>query len=291
MNVFITGGSGFVGTNFIQNTPNFNHTIIDLLTQKVENIDFTTADCVLHLAALVHQMKGAPKEKYFEINSELAFKTAQKAKNDRVKHFIFLSTIKVYGENTTTNNAWTENTICYPTDDYGRSKLEAEQRIATLADDNFKIAIIRSPLIYGKGVKGNMDSLIELINKYNYFPFKNTGNKRSFVSTKNLSALISQIIEKRAEGIFLASDGNSISTEELIRLIALHSNKNIKLLQISKFVLYFIKIMAQSKYDRLWGNLEINPVNYAKINFTPPYSVNDGIKEMVDWYKRNRKIS
>jgi len=290
MNIYITGASGFVGTNFIADTPFFTHFEVDLLKNNVEDLSLINADCVLHLAALVHQMNGAAKDEYFRINSDLAFDMALKSKKNGVKHFILMSTIKVYGE-ATEDGVWTEFSKCNPVDDYGKSKLDAESRILELADQNFIVSIVRSPLIYGKGVKGNMISLVKLTDKFRFLPFAKINNKRSFVFIKNLSALIEAIINQTKPGVFLASDSKSVSTTDLIYLISKSLNKNIKMIYLNKKIISILKILAPSKVERLWGNLEINSKRHIELNFIPPFSIEYGIKDMVDWYLLNKKTN
>jgi nucleoside-diphosphate-sugar epimerase len=129
MKLSITGASGFVGTNFKTYVVNSEIYEVDQLTQKVEETDFKGITSILHLSALVHQMQGAPEKKYFEVNSDLAFDTAKKAKEEGVSHFLYMSTVKVYGEFTEEGQPWTEDTPCHPLDPYGKSKLEGEQRV------------------------------------------------------------------------------------------------------------------------------------------------------------------
>ena len=159
--LMITGASGFIGSNFIARYKDRYNTIsIDLIKNKPEDLDFKNVDCVLHLAALVHQMKGAPREKYFEINTELTRRVAKCAKASGVKHFVFYSTVKVYGYDGDLYNhdiILNEDSPCNPKNDpYGESKLEAEKILKELEENEFKVGIIRPPMVYGKGVKGNM---------------------------------------------------------------------------------------------------------------------------------------
>jgi nucleoside-diphosphate-sugar epimerase len=146
-NIAITGFSGFIGTYFSHNNSEFSILEVDLLTQKVENIDFTGIDSVLHLAAIVHQPKNSNEEEYFKVNRDLAFETAKRAKLQGVKQFVLMSTVKVYGESTSEIDSWNESSICCPVDAYGKSKYEAEKLIGGLEDGTFKVAIIRSPLV------------------------------------------------------------------------------------------------------------------------------------------------
>lgn len=173
--LMITGASGFIGTNFINEYKDkYNIIAVDLLSKKPEELNFENVDCILHLAALVHQMKGAPREKYFEVNTELTRRMAEVAKKNGVGHFVFFSTVKVYGYDGDINNhefVLNEDSPCNPTEPYGESKLEAEKILKELETGDFTISIIRPPMVYGKGVKGNMESLIKLIKKFPVLPY------------------------------------------------------------------------------------------------------------------------
>jgi len=289
MKIAITGSSGFVGTNFIKKTKDFTITEIDLLTQKVDEIDFSQNDSVLHLAALVHQMKGAPDEQYFRINRDLTYEVAKKAKSHGVKQFLFMSTAKVFGESTTGRSAWNENSECFPLDPYGKSKYEAEKLVLSLQDESFKVAIVRSPLVYGAGVKANMYNLVKLVKMLPLLPLGGIHNKRSIVYIGNLIALLKHIIEKQESGVFIAGDQSSFSTTALILLIAKKLNKRLYLIKIHSSITWLISKIKPSIMDRLFGSLELdNTITNRKLEFLPPYSSEDGIQEMVDWYISNR---
>lgn len=225
MKIIITGASGFIGSNFISHNKEREIQSVCLLEKSLSSYSFKGNDVLLHLAALVHQMKGAPDSEYYRINTDLAYETALKAKKDGVKQFIFLSTIKVYGESTTSKSPFTEDSECYPEDTYGKSKLEAEKKILSLRDSNFKVAIIRSPLVYGAGVKANMFNLIKLIDKSSLLPFNNIQNSRSFVYIENLIALINKVISTGASGVYIGGDSDNISTTDLVKIIIASLNK------------------------------------------------------------------
>ena len=286
MKILITGSSGFIGTNFIQNSSEFKIVEVDLLIQKVEEVDFSGIDSVLHLAALVHQMKGAPEEQYFKVNRDLAYEVSLKAKSQGVKQFVFMSTAKVFGESTTGKPAWNENSECKPQDAYGRSKYEAEKLLLGLQDEHFKVAIVRSPLVYGVGVKANMYNLVKLVNQCPVLPLGGINNVRSMVYVGNLVALLKHIIQTLAAGIFIAGDKQPLSTTRLTQLIATASHKKIVLIRIPGFIRNLVKTVKPSIIDRLFGSLELdNASTNKKLGFIPPYSSEDGIHEMVEWYK------
>lgn len=289
MNILITGSSGFVGINFIKHSKNFIITEIDLLTQKVNEIEFSGYDSILHLAAIVHQMKDIPDEQYFKINRDLSYEVARKGKSQGVKHFVFMSTAKVYGESITENSSWNENSVCEPGDAYGRSKFEAEKLISSLEDDNFKVAIVRSPLVYGAGVKANMYNLMKLVYNFPLLPFGDINNRRSMVYIGNLVALLQHIINTRASGIFIAGDRVPLSTTELTKLIAKAFKKKLYLLRIPGFILNWARKIKPSIVDRLFGSLELdNSQTNKKLRFEPPYTSEDGIFDMVLWFIQNK---
>ena len=148
-------------------------------------------------------MGGATKEEYEKVNVTQTLELAKKAKASGVKQFVFMSTVKVYGEETNVglprsarNDSYNENSLCRPEDEYGKSKLKAEQELLKLKDDNFKVSIVRTPIVYGYGVKANIKSLINLVHKVPVLPFGNIENKRSMVYIGNLCHLVDTIIEQ-----------------------------------------------------------------------------------------------
>jgi len=287
MKILVTGSSGFIGSYFIKNPVGLDIIEIDLLTQKVDEIDFSGIASVLHLAALAHQSKSVPEEQYYKINRDLAYEVAKKAKSQGVKHFVLMSTAKVYGESTSGKNAWDENTACEPQDAYGKSKYEAEKLIMNLQDESFKVAVVRSPLVYGVGVKANMYKLIKLVNKFPGLPLGGINNSRSLVYVGNLVALLAHIIKRQASGIFIAGDQSSFSTTELIKLIANCNNKKVHLVTIPGFLVKLVYRINSGMVDRLFGSLELDiRSTNNRLGFEPPYTSEYGFREMAEWFKK-----
>lgn len=285
--LLITGSSGFIGSNFIKNSNQFDITEIDLLTIKTDKISFINIDSVLHLAAMVHQMKGAPEEQYYKINRDLAYEVAKRAKWQGVKQFVLMSTAKVYGESSTNDGYWNEESDCNPTDPYGKSKLEAETLISSLADENFKVAIIRSPLVYGAGVKANMFNLVKLVDKLPVLPLGGISNQRSMVYIGNLVALINNIISQQASGIFIAGDRLPLSTTSLVEYIRMALNKKRLVFRMPNLFLSSARAIRPAFIERLYGSLVLDTSNTnRRLNFTPPFSSEEGISEMVEWYRK-----
>ncbi|MCT7551050.1 NAD-dependent epimerase/dehydratase family protein [Aliarcobacter butzleri] len=280
MKLLITGSNGFIGNYFINNYKSkYNIKTFSFLKDDINTLDCNTIDIVFHLSALVHQMGGASASEYEKINVIQTIELAKKAKESGVKHFVFMSTVKVYGEET--NSKYTENTVCNPEDDYGKSKLKAEQELQKLEDENFKISIIRTPIVYGYGVKANIKNLINLVNKVPVLPLGKIKNKRSMVYIGNLCHLVDEIIIQKKSGIFLACDDEPLSTSKLIELIAKNLHKKVYLIKVPFFE-SLLKILKPSFHKRLYGSLEIdNTITKEKLNLKNPYDVEDGVRLMI----------
>ena len=281
--LMITGASGFIGSNFIERYKDkYNIIPIDLLKVKPEEIDFRGVDTVLHLAALVHQMKGAPREKYFEVNTELTRSVAEEAKKQGVRHFVFYSTVKVYGYDGDLYNhtmILNEKSECKPMNDpYGESKWEAEKILRRLEDDNFKIGIIRPPMVYGKGVKGNMESLIKLVKMLPILPFNYDKNRRSLVNIENLMYLTALVIDKEASGVFLPLDEKNISLKEIVE--GIEKAYNLKRINIPMIqpIFWLLTKLKPNIMVRLFGTLQFdNRLTKEKLGYIPKIRYIEGI--------------
>jgi UDP-glucose 4-epimerase len=284
--LLITGSNGFVGSYFINKYTNkYEIKTFSFLKDDFENLDCSDVDVVFHLSALVHQMGGASAKEYERVNVTQTLKLAKRAKESGMKHFVFMSTVKVYGEETT--SVYTENSECKAEDEYGKSKLKAEQELLGLSEeglgdsDGFKVSIVRTPIVYGYGVKANIKSLVKLVSKMPILPFGNIQNKRSMVYIGNLCHLVDEVITQEKSGVFLVSDDEVISTSRLIELIAKNLDKKVYLVKIPFFE-SLLKILKPSFHKRLYGSLEVdNSITKEKLNLKNPYSVEEGISLML----------
>ena len=281
MKILLTGASGFLGSYFINKySSKYKIEAFSFLNDSFKDLDLSDTDTIIHLSALVHQMDGASKEEYEKVNVTQSIDLAKKAKKSGVKYFIFMSTVKVYGEET--NNVYTENSECKPEDEYGKSKLKAENELQKLEDDNFIISIIRTPIVYGYGVKANIKNLISLVNKVPILPFANIQNRRSMVYIGNLCHLVDIIIEKKRSGVFLSSDDKPLSTSRLIELIADTLDKKIYLIEIPFFEI-ILKLIKPNFHKRLYGSLAVdNKETKELLNFENLYTLEDGIRFMIN---------
>lgn len=287
-NILILGKSSFIGNGFCNYTQFGNCDKGSLREQSLDRFDFSGYDVLLHLPAIVHQSSRIPYEKYYQVNAELAYQAALKAKREGVKQFVFFSTIRIYGEYTKDGTVWNEGTAPNPTDNYGKSKLEAEKMLRTLADTDFHIAILRIPMVYGPGNRGNLNKMIAFIKKYRIAPFLNIPNKRNILYIKNLAGFIDQLILQDQDGTFLVTDPEPVSTSEIARSISKYLDKRVFLSPIPGFVRILFKNVWPSGYFKVFGNLELdNRSSFEQLDYHPQYNFDQGMKEMMAWFKDN----
>lgn len=281
MKILLTGASGFIGTYF-QNKylKKYDIETFSFLKDNVEKLNLNGIDTIVHLSALVHQMGGATKEAYEQTNVTNTLLLAQKAKEIGVKHFIFMSTVKVYGEET--NISYCEKSECHPEDEYGKSKLKAENELKKLEDKNFIVSIIRTPIVYGYGVKANIKSLVNLVKKVPLLPFGKIKNRRSMVYIGNLSHLIDTLISKNISGVFLACDDEPLSTTLLIEYIAKALDKKVYLIKIPLFS-HLLKALKPSFHKRLYESLEVdNNLTKETLKLKNLYTTQQGLTYMIN---------
>lgn len=283
--LLLTGSHGFVGSYFYQKYhTNYGIERFSFLQDRFEDLHLNGIDVIIHLSALVHQMGGASAQAYEDINVTQTLRLARKAKECGVKHFIFMSTVKVYGEES--RDVYTEVSVCNPEDEYGKSKLKAEKELQKLEDDHFKVSIVRTPIVYGYSVKANLKNLMSLVDKVSILPFGGIENKRSLTYVGNLCALIERIIQMRQSGIFLASDDKALSTTQLIKAIVEVKKRRCWLVSLPFFP-YVLKWLKPSFYKRLFESLEVdNQETKRLLAFKNPYTIDEGIRFMVYGEKR-----
>ncbi|MBQ2971187.1 MAG: NAD-dependent epimerase/dehydratase family protein [Ruminococcus sp.] len=261
--ILITGENSYVGSMFAEFTTEYGDVVdtIDMIGDDWKSGDFSSYDAVVHVAAIVHkQERKYSKQEYFKVNSELAFKVAQKAKNDGVKQFVFLSTMSVYG---VLNGVITKDTPCVPFNLYGESKLKAEHIIRELDDENFTVTVLRPPIVYGKGCKGNYVVLSKFAKKLPLFP--DYKSQHSMIYIDNLSAFIKKAIDERLSGVFCPQDDEYVCTADMVQKVAKANSKDIKL---TRFFNPFIALALKMKIHlvcKIFGTLI-----YEK-DLCPPY--------------------
>jgi nucleoside-diphosphate-sugar epimerase len=284
--ILITGANSFVGRYFIRFSENKDIDEISLFENKPEEIDFHGYNVVIHLVAIVHQSARIEEREYNRINRELCISVAVCAKDAGVKHFIFLSTVKVYGRYIYGSGPWNEFSDCFPEDSYGKSKYEAEVELRKMETKDFTVSIIRTPLVYGVGVKANMLSILKLVDRFPILPLAKVMNRRSFTFAENLVAFIDRIIERNASGVFIAMDDFAISTTDLVNIISKYLDKKVILFRMPEFFVSIGRLLAPKIFDRLFGSFDLdNSATLKTLDFKPPYTTEHGIEKMVLAYK------
>ncbi|MGJ9458093.1 NAD-dependent epimerase/dehydratase family protein [Oceanobacillus sp. CF4.6] len=225
--ILITGKNSYVGNSFetwLENYPGeFEVNKISVRDDSWKEYDFAKYDVVLHVAGIAHLKETKEnKEQYYKVNRDLAYEIATKAKNENVNHFVFLSSMSVYGLET---GVIKKETQPEPRSNYGKSKLQAEQLIKSLKHDNFKVAVLRPPMIYGENCKGNYPKLVKVAKITPIFP--DFGNKRSMIYIDNLSAFIKIIIDKNQEGTYFPQNKDYVNITELVSHISQAHNRKI----------------------------------------------------------------
>ena len=226
--VLITGANSYIGTSFEkfikENYPNdYVVDTIDMIDGSWREKSFSGYDSVFHVAGIAHQKETKKNvHLYYEVNRDLAIETARKAKQDGVKQFIFLSSMSIYGMET---GVITKETRPNPKSHYGKSKWQAEQEIVSLASDNYKVCILRPPMVYGKGCKGNYQTVVKIVKKSPIFP--NIKNERSMIYINNLSSFVKMSISNGLGGIYFPQNRDYVSTLTMAHIIAIALNKRI----------------------------------------------------------------
>ena len=233
--VLITGANSYIGTsfeNYMSQWPDrYQVDTVDMIDGSWRKMDFSGYDCVYHVAGIAHSDSGkiSPERAklYYAVNTDLTVETAKKAKAEGAKQFIFMSSAIVYDESAPVGKSKviTRDTPVSPANSYGDSKVQAEKGIMPLNDDSFKVVILRPPMIYGPGSKGNYPVLSKLAQKLPVFPKVN--NQRSMLYIGNLMEFVRLMVENEEQGIFWPQNAEYSNTTELVKLIAQAHGKTI----------------------------------------------------------------
>ena len=273
--ILIFGAGSYIGTKFqeyLKNDKEYEIDVMDSMNKEWNKADFSKYDVIYHVAGIAH-VSADPKMEglYYKVNRDLPIEVASKAKKENVKQFIFMSSMIIYGADGKIgqNKIINDKTEKNPIDFYGKSKLEADEAIQKLADENFKTVIIRTPMVYGPGCKGNFPKLKKLAKLSPIFP--NIYNERSMIYIDNLCEFLKQTIDKEETGIFYPQNKDYASTKEIIKEMAKCMNKKVFCIKLfnpllkllSKKINYINKIFGNKVYDKkISGDF-----NYCVVNF------------------------
>lgn len=257
--ILITGADSYVGTNLAKwlarCRDKYFVDILDMKSESWKERDFSGFDVVFHVAAIVHKKETSDMVNiYFTVNRDLPIKVAKKARESGVKQFIFMSTMAVYGKNGKLDEEViiTRNTKPDPKTYYAKSKLEAENEINKLMCDNFKVIILRPPLIYGTNCPGNYAKLEKLAKNLCIFPM--IENKRSMLHIDKLCYCLEKYINSETDGLFFPQDDEYINTSLLVKKIAEQNGKKIYL---SSSLGWLIRKICKrvNLFNKVFGNL------------------------------------
>lgn len=261
--VLITGKSSFVGNNIKKWLSQYNGEYLvetlSLRDTKWINKDFSQYSVIVNVAGIAHIREKKENEKlYYKVNRDLAYEVARKAKLEGIKQYIFISSMSVYGIKKGVIN---DQTPIKPMSNYGKSKLEAENLLRSLEDDYFKVAIVRPPMIYGEGCKGNYSKLAKLAVKSPIFP--NIKNKRSMIYIGNLCEFIRLIIDNTGRGYFHPQNKEYVCTSEMVRIIAKANKEKVKSIGLFNPLLKLVRIPTVNKvFGSLFYDKQIDKTNY-----------------------------
>lgn len=317
MKYLVTGANGFVGQALCATLLEHGHDVCGAvrrpdaaLNLKVSRVivgeissqtDWSAAladvDTIIHLAARVHVMSETardPLEAFRRANVRGTEHLARSAALHGVKRLVYVSSIKVNGEETPAAQRYTELVAPAPKDPYGVSKWEAEQTLHSVAKETgLEVVIVRPPLVYGPGVKGNFERMLSMLHKGLPLPLASVKNLRSLVYVENLvdALRVCAIHPAAACQTYLVNDGEDISTSDLLRLLGIAMAKPARLLPCPASLLRLAGILLGKSEEiaRLLGSLQIDSSKIqSELNWHPPYTRQQGLQATADWYRHSR---
>jgi nucleoside-diphosphate-sugar epimerase len=311
--VMVTGATGFIGSALCAKLTNLGFNVVKAVRTgyasdgvvAVGGIDGNTdwsdalqgVDTVIHCAARVHIMRADREnslQKFRRVNTEGSLNLGRQAAKEGIRRFIYLSSIKVNGEETSTGQRFTTEQAPAPIDPYGISKREAEDALRKISQSSgMEVVIIRPPLVYGPDVKGNFQTMMQWLAKDIPLPFASIKNKRSLVALDNLIDLIITCIHHPAavNETFLVSDDEDLSTPELLKKVAFAFDKTVWLTPFPIWMLY-LGASLLGKYSDMRKLCESLQVDITKtrtlLNWEPPIKMDQALRQTARYFQRRR---
>ncbi len=261
MKIILTGENSYISNKTCKLLNSFGHDARCVSVRNgIEKLELKGVDAVVHCAAIVHKSKKESVSRYYKVNYELTAELAELAMDSGVKQFVYLSTMAVYGDETEEIGGKTK---LKPSSPYGKSKEKAEKAIMKLSSEEFKVAVLRPPMVYGEDCPGNFRRL-EKLAKWT-FVVPDTQNVKSLLYIDNLTNFICEVIEEGFKGIFNIMDGDYISTAQLVSLIGQAKGKKIyKSVMLGKILKLFGKI---SLVRKAFGTLYYDDTTAVKLDY------------------------
>ncbi|MDR1093945.1 MAG: NAD-dependent epimerase/dehydratase family protein [Clostridiales bacterium] len=251
--VLITGAGSYIGNAVERRLTAAGHTVtvLDMMGDGWREFDFSGYDCVFHVAGIAHSKEKKRNEKlYWDINAELPVEVAVKARKMGVGQFVFMSSTSVYGGYG--NKNITVSTPVKPKGYYGKSKLQADLELQAMNAEGFKVAVLRPPMIFGKGCKGNFPRLAKLAMKAPFFP--DIKNRRSMLHIDNLCEFVRLVVENGSSGVFFPQNPDYFNTGNLVKEIAAARGKRLRLTRLFNLAVWAAYPFMQP-LRKLFGNL------------------------------------
>lgn len=267
--ILITGAGSYIGESakeyLQQESEKYQVRTIDTMGWEPKTADFVGFDVVFNVAGIAHiKETDQNRDLYYKVNRDLVIEIAKTAKEAGVKQFILLSTMSVYGLTVGNIN---KDTPVKPVNAYGKSKAEADEEIKKLADDSFKFCCLRPPMVYGKGCKGNYQSLRSFALKSPIFP--NYKNQRSMIYIGNLCEFVKEAIDQEKAGLFFPQNAEYVNTSEMVKLIAEKHRKRVKMTKVFNWL---IRMAPMNVVKKVFGDL-----TYEKVDLTNKYNFMESI--------------
>lgn len=268
--ILICGAGSYIGGSFEQYMAQFGgeYSIdtLDMQDAAWREHSFSGYDCVYLVAGIAHRKETKENAHlYYEVNRDLAIEVAKRAKDAGISQLIFLSSMSVYGVE---RGVITPATSPAPKSNYGRSKLEAEEGMAALCDENFKICTLRPPMVYGKGCRGNFGTVVALVRKLPFFP--KVKNQRSMIYIDNLSLFVKIAIDRGLSGLYFPQNREYVNTSEMAGIIAERLEKKCPrsaLLGLgAKMAIPFVGMAKKAFGTLIYQDTEVLDFEYAVIS-------------------------
>lgn len=288
--ILITGANSYIGTSFesyIKTNYPEEYTVdtVDIIDGSWRETSFAGYDSVFHVAGIAHSDRGKispEKEKlYYAVNRDLTVEVAQKAKEDGAKQFIFMSSAIVYGDSAPIGKKKiiTEATPVSPANCYGDSKVQAENGVRPLSTESFKVVVLRPPMIYGRGSKGNYPLLAKIARKTPVFPY--VKNERSMLYIENLCEFVRLMVQNEEQGTFWPQNAEYSNTSELVRMIAAAHGKKVWLVKGFAWTLKLMSCvtgLVNKAFGSLSYDMELSIYVEPYQKFSLPESINRSVQ-------------
>ena len=268
--VLIFGAGSYIGESFARYAQGrFDVTTVDSTNDQWQKLDFSGFDCVVYVAGIAHRKQNKSDGGiYYAVNRDLAVSAAQKAKAENVGQFVYFSSLYAFG---VTKGEISANTDSLPVDPYALSKFEAEKLLEPMQSEDFKIAVVRPPMVYGPGSKGNFPQLVKMAKTLPLIP--TVKNKRSMIFIDNLAEFLAIVIEERASGVLCPQNKDYVSTAKMMEEIVKHSGKKSFRFPLMNLPIFLFSPLSQS-LQSAFGSLYYSPA-VSKMPFDREYQLVD----------------